>query len=58
MKNFDIVFTKLAEAAGEEADQMPEIDVKELDEIEELRRFSSEIQDTDPVSFTTTSGLG
>lgn len=58
MPEFDIVFQKLAELTGNEvSDQVrgPEhVTPAELDEIEELRRFSSEIQEPEPPSFVTT----
>ena len=58
MPEFEIVFEKLREltskdqareAAGDHGPQ-----AQELDEIEELRRFSAEIQESDPLSFTST----
>ena len=55
MNNYDIVFEKLAEAtAAEEPLVKLETSVQELDEIEELRRFSAELQEPEPCSFTTT----
>jgi hypothetical protein len=57
MPQFDIVFEKL-ELILKEADA-PVVDDRspsrvELDEIEELRRFSAELQEPAPPSFTTT----
>ena len=58
MPEFDIVFEKFAELmAIESADHVSgtvTVTIAELDEIEELRRFSSEIQEPEPPSFTTT----
>lgn len=58
MPDFEIVFEKLAETIRETPDHQMTIDVTltptELDEIEELRRFSAEIRDLEPTSFTTT----
>ena len=58
MNNYDIVFEKLAEATVDEelveTLVKREASVQELDEIEELRRFSAELQDAEPCSFTTT----
>ena len=55
MNNYDIVFEKLTEATvDDEALVKREASVQELDEIEELRRFSAELQDPEPCSFTTT----
>lgn len=58
MPQFDIVFEKL-KLALEDADEASLIveavtSTAELDEIDELRRLSAEIQEPDPVSFTTT----
>ena len=55
MNHYDIVFEKLAEVVEEETlDVQREVSVKELDEIDELRRFSAELQEPEPCSFTTT----
>jgi hypothetical protein len=57
MAEFDVVFEKLAELTEDcPGHQLADGSVTrdELDEIEELRRFSSEIQDSEPASFTTT----
>ena len=56
MPEFDIVFEKLAELTRQPEDDQAVVQVTaaELDEIEELRRFSSEIQEPEPPSFTTT----
>ena len=58
MNNYDIVFEKLAEATVDEelveTLVKREASVQELDEIEELRRFSAELKDSEPCSFTTT----
>ena len=57
MAEFDIVFEKLTELLSrddERAIAVTAITSSELDEIEELRRFSAEIQEPQPPSFTTT----
>ena len=60
MSEFDILFEKLAELARDEKANpttatIVGVSTAELDEIEELRRFSSEIQqESEPPSFTTT----
>lgn len=57
MPQFDIVFEKL-KLTLQEADAPVVVDLTttptELDEIDELRRISAEIQEPDPLSFTTT----
>ena len=57
MPQFDIVFEKL-KLALEETDTSIVVEavpsITELDEIDELRRLSAEIQEPDPPSFTTT----
>jgi hypothetical protein len=58
MPEFDIVFEKLAELEL----HAPEAEIavnfvpsaQELNEIEELRRFSAEISEPEPVMFTAT----
>jgi hypothetical protein len=57
MNNYDIVFEKLAEAVKEETAVIrigSEPTASELDEIEELRRFSAELMEPEPISLTTT----
>ena len=58
MNNYDIVFEKFTEATVDEEPvetlAKHETSVQELDEIEELRQFSAELQDSEPCSFTTT----
>jgi hypothetical protein len=58
MPEFDIVFEKLDELVRDAEHQSTEVTVvaiTELDEIEELRRFSAETyEDSQPPSFTTT----
>jgi hypothetical protein len=56
MYNYDLVFEKLAEAIKEEKATAPKKDanVDELDEIEQLRRFSADLLEAEPASFTTT----
>jgi len=60
MPEFDIVFEKLneilQEAEGKQSLVVEHVSTsaRELDEIEELRRLSAEIQEPDPPSFTTT----
>ncbi|MGH9384662.1 MAG: hypothetical protein ACRD2N_10290 [Vicinamibacterales bacterium] len=58
MPDFDIVFEKLAELTSQDQPEHPDNDhdpkAQELDEINELRRFSAELQEPDPLSFTTT----
>ena len=57
MPEFDVVFEKL-ELMLKEADATLVVEASpsrtELDEIEELRRFSAELQEPEPLSFTTT----
>lgn len=59
MKQFRVVFEKLKEALEQEGLTLKGVaatglSVQELDEIEELRRFSAEIVEPDPASFTST----
>ncbi len=58
MADFDIVFEKLAELTRDGEDTAITVSAtvtsSELDEIEELRRFSAEIQEPEPPSFTMT----
>ena len=58
MPQFDIVFEKLEALKAATNDSQITIDVapsvQELNEIEELRRFSAEIKEPEPTSFTTT----
>lgn len=56
MNSFDILFEKITEAVREDHDEFPQDEptTQELDEIEELRRFSAELQEPEPCSFTTT----
>ena len=51
-ERFKIVFEKLEEIKQQETAAEPSS--SELDEIEELRRFSAELQQPDPTFFTTT----
>ncbi len=58
MPQFDVVFEKM-ELILQEAKDAPLVIADlpsrtELDEIDELRRFSAEIQEPEPPSFTTT----
>jgi hypothetical protein len=54
MERYDIVFQKLAEACAEEFQLQGVVGLQELDEINELRRLSLEIQEPPPASYTTT----
>ena len=57
MPQFDIVFEKMELALREDnASAVIEsaLSSTELDEIEELRRFSAELQEPEPPSFTST----
>ena len=58
MPEFDIVFEKLELALQEAGSPLVVVGATpspaELDEIDELRRFSAEIQEAEPLSFTTT----
>lgn len=54
MERYDIVFQKLAEACAEEFELKGVAGIPELEEIDELRRLSLEIQEPPPVSYTTT----
>ena len=55
MNNYAILFEKLEELSKEEPTELqPEAAIRELDEIEELRRFSADLQEPEPCSFTTT----
>jgi hypothetical protein len=55
---FDIVFEKLTELLTSVPEAQITVDLvpspKELDEIDELRRFSAEIREPEALSFTTT----
>lgn len=57
LPDFEIVFEKMTElldqdvAAENEGQAIPSI---ELDELDELRRFAAELQDPEPLFFTTT----
>ena len=55
MGNFDVLFAKVSELTQED-DHVTVRDAspQELDEIEELRRFSAELQEPEPCSYTTT----
>jgi hypothetical protein len=59
MPDFDVVFEKLGEIARADDERAMDITLaptsSELDEIEELRRFSAELQEPEPTSYTTTS---
>lgn len=52
-ERFKIVFEKLQEVTTEEV-TVESISADELDEIDELRRFSAELSQPEPVLFTTT----
>ena len=58
MPDFDIVFEKLHEQMLQDGSTLRVVETmpspNELDEIDELRRLSAEIQEPDPSSFTTT----
>jgi hypothetical protein len=54
MERYDIVFQKLAEACAEEFELKGVVGIHELEEIDELRRLSLEIQEPPPASYTTT----
>lgn len=59
MPEFDIVFEKLQVALAEqgkeqEPDQQAHLVERELDEIDELRRYAAEIQEPEPTSYTIT----
>ncbi len=56
MPAFDIVFEKFQLAIEDDRIETSptEVSPQELDEIEELRRFSAEINEVEPPSFTTT----
>jgi hypothetical protein len=52
---YEIVFQKVSELLDETGDQAtPEVSGVELDELEELRRFSAELQESAPISMTST----
>lgn len=56
MENFDEIFELVATVKEDEAwptEVEPEPSVAELEEIDELRRFSAEISDNTRPSFTT-----
>ena len=56
MNNYEIVFEKLTDILDEEkVAGAAEATTRELDEIEELRRFSAELREPEPVSLTTTA---
>jgi len=53
LNTYEIVFQKVTELiAG--ADAALEPSTQELDELEELRRFSAELQEPEPLSMTST----
>ena len=52
-ERFKIVFEKLEEVTSQE-EAVETVSVAELDEIEELRRFSAELNQPEPTLFTTT----
>ena len=56
MPEFDIVFEKLVEELALDVQMATDADASrnEIDEIEELRRYASEIQDPPPAFLTTT----
>jgi len=58
MPQFDVVFEKMELILQEAKDAplvIPDLPSRtELDEIDELRRFSAEIREPEPPSFTTT----
>lgn len=58
MPQFDVVFETMELILQESKDaSLVVVDLPsrtELDEIDELRRFSAEIQEPEPLSFTTT----
>ncbi len=58
MSEFEIVFDKMAELVKQDAEDdgvvRPMPSSEELDELDELRRFAADLQDPDPVFFTTT----
>jgi hypothetical protein len=57
VNNYEIVFQKLIELTECDAEvgRAPlEASVRELDELEELRRFSAELREPEPLSLTST----
>jgi hypothetical protein len=52
-ERFQIVFEKLQEAITKEL-TVESVSPTELDEIDELRRFSAELSQPEPILFTTT----
>ena len=54
MNNYDVVFEKLAELTEQEK-SAGEATGRELDEIEQLRQFSAELMEPQPVCLTTTA---
>ena len=56
MNNYDIVFRKLDELTEQEQEESAkEASARELDEIEELRKFAAELMEPEPVLLTTTA---
>jgi hypothetical protein len=53
-ERFKLVFEHLDAAKTEEGNAVETIQQDELDEIEELRRFSAELNQPQPTLFTTT----
>jgi hypothetical protein len=54
MGNFDLVFEKLDQAQVELNDSWQGIREEEMDEINEIWEFASEISEPDMISFATT----
>jgi len=58
MDRYEIIFERLTEAKAEAVEEHVVRDDQEnrdeLEEIEELRRFSAELREAQPPSFTTT----
>jgi hypothetical protein len=53
-ERFKLVFERLEAAKTEDGNTVETIPQEELDEIEELRRFSAELNQPQPTLFTTT----
>jgi hypothetical protein len=56
VNNYEIVFQKVTELTEEMAKESsgPEPSAIELDELDELRRFSAELREPEPLSLTST----
>jgi hypothetical protein len=54
VNNYEIVFQKVTELTEGDAGAQLQPTIQELDELEELRRFSAELREPEPLSMTST----